>query len=162
MVYLTAIRWGIVMSVAAGLGAGVAYAQNIQKMNPDNVAPPIVPEYSHLAVVPSGMKLLYLAGQLGIRPDGSIPESFDDQLIQAYENVRHILASQGASPQDIVKVSVYAVGEPVDRKRLSEYRHRFFAGAPHPASTFIFVSKLARPDFLVEVEAIAAVPVSHQ
>ena len=54
--------------------------------NPDTVAPPLG-AYSHVTIVPPGSRLLVLAGQVGNRPDGSLPEDVDAQFLQALDNV---------------------------------------------------------------------------
>lgn len=125
--------------------------------NPPGVAPP-VGAYSHLATVPPGTKLLFLAGQIGNRPDGSLPSNVEDQIIQAYENVRTILASQGAGPQHITKVMIYASAEPTNWAKLRAHRRAFFGERMPPPSTWVYVRQLVRPNYLVEVEVVAAVP----
>jgi enamine deaminase RidA (YjgF/YER057c/UK114 family) len=126
-------------------------------VNPAGVAPPVA-AYSHLAIVPAGTRLLFLAGQIGNRPDGSLAGSVEDQMIQAYENIRSILASQGAGPQHIAKVMIYASAEPTDWPKLRAHRRAFFGDRMPPPSTWVYVRQLARPNYLVEVEVVATVP----
>ncbi|WP_158266490.1 RidA family protein [Allosphingosinicella deserti] len=152
----------VAIAGAALLGAVVVSAtaagQSVEKADPPGVAKPLG-GYSHVASVPPGARMLYVAGQIGNRPDGTLPDSVEDQIVQAYENVRIILASQGARPDHIVKVTVYAVARPTDMARLRAHRAMMFKGMAPPPSTWVYVSGLARPEHLVEVEAIAAVPV---
>ena len=56
--------------------------------------------------------MLYVAGQIGNRNDGTLPDEAEDRIIPAYENVRIILASQGARPEHLVEVEAIAA-EPV-------------------------------------------------
>jgi enamine deaminase RidA (YjgF/YER057c/UK114 family) len=150
--------------IASGLAAAClmfaiappAATEAIHKVNPPGVAAPLG-HYSHVATVPPGTKLLYLAGQIGIRPDGSLPGSIEDQTIQAYENVRAILAAEGATPADIVFVKTYRTKRPTDPGPMQDHRRRFFQGTPPPPGTLVYVSELARPDILVEIEVVAAV-----
>lgn len=127
----------------------------IEKLNPPDVAPPIA-FYSHLAVVPSGHKLLVLAGQVGNRLDGSIPDSLDDQFEQALNNIVTILRSQGANSEDVVKVTCYLAERPQNFVRIGAALRAAFTGKP-PAQTFLIVVGLAYPQLKVEIEAVAAV-----
>lgn len=134
-----------------------AYGQVIRKANPSTVAKPVA-AYSHVAEVPPGTRLLYLAGQVGNRPDGSLPESVEDQAVQALENIRLILAAEGARPHDIVKLTFYVAAKPASLAKLNAKRTDMFAGTAPPPSTWVQVAGLARPEYLIEIEAIAAVP----
>mgnify|MGYP002777227611 CR=1 FL=1 len=129
-------------AVGLGLVAAAAGAQTVR--NPDTVAPP-VGRYSHLAVVPAGADLLFLAGQVGNRRDGSVPTDIDDQYEQAMRNVAAILASEGATPANLVKVTIYATG-PLDRDRAVKARRAVFA----PGQNWATISVAVAPDLVVE------------
>jgi len=129
----------------------------IRKLNPETVAPPIG-DYSHVAVVPAGMRMLFVAGQIGNRPDGSLPARVEEQCVQALENVRLILASQGAKPEHIVKLMFYVSAKPTDWAPIGEKRAALFRGVQPPPVTWVYVSELFRPEYLVEVETVATVP----
>lgn len=118
--------------------------------NPPSVAPPIG-AYSHVARVPAGSELIVLAGQVGMMPDGTVPETVEEQYAQALRNVVALLASQGASPRDIVKVNSYVV-KPMDLAQIRETRTKIIGDA-RPPSTLVYVTDLAAPQYLVEVEA---------
>ena len=121
-------------------------------LNPRDVHAPAGP-YSHTAVVPQGSELVFVAGQVGMRPDGSIPKAFADQADVAFQNVRACLAAHGLSFDAVVKLGVFLLpGQ--DFQVLRAVRERHF-GAHRPASTTVCVPQLASPAFLVEVEAIA-------
>ena len=148
--------------LAAQLAAfAPAHGQTVRKANPPTVAKPVA-AYSHVAEVPPGTRLLYLAGQVGNRPDGSLPESVEDQAVQALENIRLILAAEGARPQDIVKLTFYVAQKPVSIAKLNAKRTEMCAGTAPPPSTWVQVAGLARPEYLVEIEAVAAVPAPAQ
>lgn len=136
---------------------GPVHGQEIRKINPPSVPKPVA-AYSHVADVPPGTRLLFLAGQVGNRADGSLPEGVEDQAVQALENIRLILAAQGAGPQDIVKLTFYVAAKPASLAKLNAKRAEMFAGTAPPPSTWIQVAGLARPEYLVEIEAVAAVP----
>lgn len=123
--------------------------------NPPLVAPPIG-AYSHVARVPGGSELIVLAGQVGIMPDGTVPEGVEEQYAQALRNIVALLASQGARPSDIVKVNTYVV-KPMDLAKIRETRAKIMGDA-RPPSTLIYVAGLATPQYLVEVEAWAVKP----
>ena len=127
----------------------------VEKLNPPQVAPPVA-FYSHLAVVPPDHKLLVLAGQVGNRLDGSFPDSLDEQFEQALNNILAILKSQGAGPDDVVKLSCYLAERPQNYARIGAALRASFTGKP-PAQTFLIVAGLAFPQLKVEIEAVAAV-----
>jgi enamine deaminase RidA (YjgF/YER057c/UK114 family) len=142
----------------AACAFGPAHGQEIvRKVNPATVAKPVA-AYSHVAEVPAGTRMLYLAGQVGNRPDGSLPESVEDQAVQALENIRLILAAEGAGPQDIVKLTFYVAAKPASLAKLNAKRAEMFGGTAPPPSTWVYVAGLARPEYLVEIEAVAAAP----
>lgn len=122
-------------------------------LNPRDVHAPVGP-YSHTAVVPSGTELIFISGQVGMRPDGSIPAGFADQAELTFQNVRSCLAAHGLGIEAVVKLGVFLLpGQ--DFQIVRAVRERHF-GAHHPASTSVYVPQLASPAFLLEVEAIAA------
>jgi enamine deaminase RidA (YjgF/YER057c/UK114 family) len=121
-------------------------------LNPRDVHAPAGP-YSHTAVVPQGSELVFVAGQVGMRPDGSIPQAFGDQAELAFANVGACLAAHGLGLDAVVKLGVFVLpGQ--DFQILRTVRERHF-GAHRPTSTTVCVPALASPAFLVEVEAIA-------
>jgi 2-iminobutanoate/2-iminopropanoate deaminase len=121
--------------------------------NPANVHAPLGLD-SHTVVVPSGTELVYLSGQLGVRPDGSTADSIAEQADQAFGNIVFLLRAHGLDPSSIVKLSTFIVagqdGQAVQEARLKHL------GSHRPASTAVYVSQLVDPKWLVEVEAIAA------
>ena len=128
---------------------------SIEKLNPPDVAPPIA-FYSHLAVVPPDHKLLMLSGQVGNNLDDSYPDSLDEQFEQALNNILAILKSQGAGPEDVVKLNCYLTETPQDYARIGAALRAAFTEKP-PAQTFLIVAGLAFPQLKVEIEAVAAV-----
>jgi enamine deaminase RidA (YjgF/YER057c/UK114 family) len=121
-------------------------------LNPRDVHPPVGP-YSHTAVVPPGTELVFIAGQVGMRPDGSTPTAFADQAEVTFQNVRSCLAAHGLGVESVVKLAVFLLpGQ--DFQLLRAVRERHF-GVHRPTSTTIYVPQLASPAFLLEVEAVA-------
>jgi 2-iminobutanoate/2-iminopropanoate deaminase len=122
-------------------------------LNPTQIHPPFAP-YSHGVVVPAGQKLVFCSGQLGIGVDKVIPPDCASQTRLCFDNIAAILAEAGLGLADIIRINAYVTG----REHLAEYmavRNGLFA-APYPASTLMIVSGFARPEFVVEIEAIAA------
>lgn len=112
--------------------------------------------YSHGAVVGPGMRTVYVAGQVGMRPDGSVPPSFAEQADQIFLNIAAILAEQGMTLADIVKLNSYfVVGQDGNQIRAVRAKH---LGDLMPAATAVYVPQLGSPDHLIEVEAIAVAP----
>ena len=130
-----------------------AAAPRARFVNPETVAKPVGP-YSHLAVVAPGAQIVAVAGQVGLALNGSIAADVESQYEQALKNVVTLLASEGLSPRDIIKMNTYVV-RPMEVARFREIR-RATLGDAAPASTFVYVPRLVSEQFLVEVEAWAA------
>jgi enamine deaminase RidA (YjgF/YER057c/UK114 family) len=112
--------------------------------------------YSHGVEVAPAARLVFVSGQLGILPDGTVPFGIEAQAAACFENIARILAEAGMSLGDLVRINAYVT----DRAYLAGYmkiRDRY-AGTPPPASTLMIVSGFARVEFIVEVEAVAARP----
>ena len=126
-------------------------------MNPPEVAPPLRPYYSNCVKVTAG-PLLFISGQVALDRRGKVVGRGDAkaQTVQALENIKAILEANGASMRDVVKVTVF-VTDMRYFEDVAAARMRYFP-AEGPASTLVAVSKLALPDLLVEIEAIAAAP----
>ena len=124
----------------------------MQQHNPSAIAAPLG-AYSNGVSAPGGGRWLYIAGQIGVRPDGSMATTFVEQADAAWANVVAILADVGMTTQHLVKVTHYLVC-PDDLKDYNPVRGRHL-GSARPASTLIFAQALAKPDWLFEVEAVA-------
>ncbi len=109
--------------------------------------------YSHTAKVPAGTEMIFISGQVGIRPDGSTPTSFDEQVEVVFENLRACLAAHGLTMHSVVKLNAYLVAG-TDVRSMRAVRLRYF-GEHKPASTAVFVPALVSPELLLEVEAVA-------
>ena len=125
----------------------------LRRITPAGVHRPLA-NYCHATEVPPGARWLYLSGQVGIRPDGQIPESFDAQAEACFESIGAILAEAGMSAADLVRLNTYLI-DPADLAAYMAVRDRY-VGQPPPGSTLLVVQALARPQFKIEIEAIAA------
>ena len=121
-------------------------------LNPRDVHAPVGP-YSHTAVVPAGTELVFIAGQVGMRPDGSVPAAFAEQAEVTFTNLRACLAAHGLGVEAVVKLSVFLLPQQ-DFQLLRAVRERHFGGH-RPTSTTVYVPQLASPQFLLEIEAVA-------
>jgi enamine deaminase RidA (YjgF/YER057c/UK114 family) len=109
-------------------------------------------------VVVNGGRLLYLAGQVANNPDGSVAGVGDwrRQAEKIYENIGHVLRAAGATPASAVKETTWVLSIDSWRQHGTPVRRAFYNG-DYPASTLVEIPGLARPEFLVEIEVIAAV-----
>lgn len=114
--------------------------------------------YSHVAKV-SGGTLVYIAGQVSADVSGQLvgEGNLEAQAEQVFKNLRAALASVGASCADIVKLNSY-LKDIADLPILREVRATYLNAAALPASTTLEVPGFARPDALLEIEAVAVLP----
>jgi enamine deaminase RidA (YjgF/YER057c/UK114 family) len=126
--------------------------------SPATLPPPV--GYSHIAKVNRGT-LIYLAGQVSSDASGKLvgEGNFEAQAEQVFRNLKIAVEAAGGAMTDIVKLNVYLVAE-VDQAEvptLRAIRDRYVNVEKPPASTLAVVSRLARPGWLVEIEAVAAI-----
>lgn len=121
--------------------------------NPVSVAPPFSP-YSHAVEVPPDARWLAISGQVGVRPDGTLDKEPQAQMEQTWRNLLAVLQAANMTAHDLVKVTAYLT-RPDEVGLYREVRDTLLDGA-QPASTLIIVAGLAHPDWLVEIEAVAA------
>jgi reactive intermediate/imine deaminase len=120
------------------------------------VAPPFIHQtagYSH--AIQAG-NTLYIAGQVAIDPEGNLVGAGDieAQVEQVWRNLKAVLGYAGGSVDDIVKITVFTT-DIAHRPAIAAAREAVFPNGRYPASTFLVVQSLARPELLVEIEAIA-------
>lgn len=125
-----------------------------KKYNPDTVAKP-ASTYSHGIEVPPNARWLHIAGQVGVAPDGTARQGIEAQAEQVWANIRNVLAAAGMGIDDLVKITVLLTS-PAYIAPSRTVRDRALGAAARPASTLIIVAGLASPDYLIEIEAIAA------
>lgn len=124
----------------------------IEFSSPDTVIAPYG-AYSHSAVVSASARLLFTSGQVGENHDG-VAKTVEEQYKVALTNIVNILAAHGATPANIVKLTTYLV-EPIAPAQMRAIREAVL-GDIKPAATMLPLPKLAAPEYLVEIEAVAA------
>jgi enamine deaminase RidA (YjgF/YER057c/UK114 family) len=130
----------------------------IRRLNPPELGSP--PGYSQVVDVRAS-RIIFIAGQTALDRDGTLvgKDNFSAQADQVFRNLSAALQSVGCTASNLVKLTVFIR----DMDQLSTYRearNRFFATVIPPAApavTLVEVSKLYGPDFLIEIEAIAAI-----
>ncbi len=125
----------------------------LRKHNPGAIAAAFS-RYSLGVEAPAAARWLYVSGQVGVEPDGAFADGPEAQMEAAWRNVLAILNSASMGAGDLVKVTAYLT-RAEDTALYREVRDRMLAGA-EPASTLLVISALAHPDWLVEIEAVAA------
>lgn len=120
--------------------------------NPETVRAP-ASRYSHAVLVEGARRRLVISGQVGVAPDGSVPNTGEGQIAQALANLRAILHAHDLSASDVVKITSFLT----DRALIAPFRAACEAVfADHaPASTLLLVAGLADPRWMVEIEAEA-------
>ena len=127
----------------------------MRALSPSSIQSPLA-RYSHGIAVPATYRLVFTSGQLGIRADGTIPADCEAQADLCFGNIAAILAEDGMTLKDVVRLNAY-VSDRVHMQGYMRSRDRQFPGTP-PASTLMIVTGFTRPEFLVEIEAVAAAP----
>jgi reactive intermediate/imine deaminase len=130
----------------------------ITAMNPETIASP-GGNYSHVVRIGTGDgALLFVSGQVAFDRHGNLVGEGDmaRQTEQVFENLEAILRANGATFANVLKLSTFMtdIGRLAE---MAEVRRRFVADPP-PASTTVEVAALFRPEALIEVEAVAAIP----
>jgi len=128
------------------------------RSNPNTVAPPIG-SYSHaVRVEAADAAWIYVSGQIAIDLDGELvgPGDLRAQTRQVFENLRAILAANGATFADVVKIGTYLTTLD-DLAGMREVRSEYLTSEA-AASTAVQVAALVVPDALIEIDLVAVVP----
>ena len=128
----------------------------ITRINPKTISKPFT-NYAHVVTAEGAKKLVFCAGQVAADVDGKVlpPDDFGAQTKMVMKNLKNALAAGGAKLSDVTKVTIYICNlhdVPKARGILFDY-----FGKHPPGSTLCILRGLANPNFLLEIEAIAAV-----
>lgn len=99
--------------------------------------------------------LVFIAGQVGIRADGTVPESAAEQIDLAFQRLGAILAHEGLRFEDLVELVSYHLRIDEQLPTFRQIKERYIT-REFPAWTILGVASLARPNLLVEIKAVAA------
>jgi enamine deaminase RidA (YjgF/YER057c/UK114 family) len=151
------------VTLAAAAGAVVSSPAEAQTAparhaNPPGMASPAT--YSQVVEVSGPHRIVFLAGQTGQDANGKLaPGGIRAQATQVMENIKTALASVGGGFEHVVKLTTYMLDIDRDGPAYREVRSSYFSNkSALPASTLLQVSRLANPDYLLEVEALAILP----
>ena len=127
-------------------------------LNPKTLMAPA--GYTHIAKA-SGGTTVYLAGQVSSDASGKLigEGNFEAQAEQVFKNLKTAVEAAGGAMANLVKMNVYLVAEvdPGEVPKFRAIRDRYVNTAHPPASTLVVVSRLARPGWLIEIEAVAVI-----
>jgi enamine deaminase RidA (YjgF/YER057c/UK114 family) len=128
----------------------------ITRVNPDTLHRN--PAYSQAAIIDPSARLVYVGGQNAVNQKGEIVgDTISDQTVQAMNNLVAALEACGVSLKDVFKMTIYIVqGQPLQEGFMVAQQFHDLSTHP-PTISGIFVAGLAHPDFLLEIEAVAAV-----
>ena len=128
----------------------------LRLINPDNLPTP--PTYTHV-VVASGSNLVFIAGQEPEDEDGNLV-GLGDLAVQAHQvfvNLGRALAAAGTRPDQVARITIFVVRHRPEYLQVIEEARAGLFGDHKPADTLVGVEALARPAYLIEVDAIAVI-----
>ena len=130
---------------------------SVRYINPDSLNKN--PAFTNVVVVEGNVKTVHIGGQDAINASGEIvgKGDFVAQTEQVLANVRAALAAGGAGPEHIIKWNIYVVEGQSLQAGFAAFQNAWPQTPNPPAITGVFVSALAHPDFLVEMDAVAVV-----
>ena len=131
-----------------------AFAQ-VTRINPPTLSKPT--GYSHIVEVTGPAKTIYISGQIAFDKDGNVVGAGDmkAQAEQVFRNLQLALEAAGAKFSDVVKMNSY-ITDMSKVQAVRDVRTRYF-GDTTPASTFVEVKGLIRPELMLEIEVIAVI-----
>ena len=140
------------------LALAQARAPQVKRTNPPELSKPT--GYTHIVEVTGPSKTVYISGQIAFDKDGKVVGAGDmkAQAEQVFKNLQVALTAAGAKFSDVVKMNSY-ITDMSKVQAVRDVRAKYFGDAT-PASTFVQVAGLVRPDLMLEIEVVAVVPIS--
>jgi enamine deaminase RidA (YjgF/YER057c/UK114 family) len=125
-------------------------------INPDGLPAPL--SYSHV-VVATGGRLVFVAGQVAEDSEGNLvgPGDMTVQARQVFANIGRALTAVGAVPQQVTKLTIFVANYRREHLAMIEEGRMALFGDHKPTDTLVGVAALSRPDYLLEVDAIAVI-----
>ena len=144
-----------VTTFIAGTAVGLLAQGRLRHVNPPALSTPT--GYTHIVQPPKDSSIVFIAGQVSADKSGAVvgKGDFRAQSKQVFDNLKAAVEAAGGTMNDIAKINVYAT-DLSQIAALREVRQQYFKKNP-PASTLIQVVSLARPEYMLEIEAIAFV-----
>jgi reactive intermediate/imine deaminase len=137
------------------LAVALWQGRQVKRTNPPPLSTPT--GYTHVVEVTGPGKTIYVAGQVAFDKDGKVVGSdMKTQAEQVFKNLEAALAAAGATFSDVVKMNTY-ITDMSQLAAVRDVRSRYF-GTTTPASTLVQVAALVRPELLIEIEVVAALP----
>ena len=136
----------------------VGGAGSVRYINPNSLNKN--PAFTNVVVVEGNVKTVHIGGQDAVNASGEIvgKGNIVAQVEQILRNLREALAAGGAGPEHIIKWNIYIVEGQSLQAGFAAFQNAWPQTPNPPAITGVFVSGLAHPDFLVEMDAVAVVP----
>jgi len=106
----------------------------------------------------TGSRLVFVSGQVSVDIEGK-PVGTGDMAVQTrtvLDNLKKVLEATGASLKDVIKLNIYVTDMAEFQKKTRDIRRKYF-DRDFPASTLLEIKSLARPEFMIEIEAVAAI-----
>jgi enamine deaminase RidA (YjgF/YER057c/UK114 family) len=128
----------------------------LQLINPDDL--PVPPTYTQV-VIATGTATVFIAGQEPEDAGGNLvgPGDLAAQARQVFGNLGRALAAAGARPDQVAKITIYVVRHRPEYLPVIEQARVAVFGEHKPADTLVGVERLSRPEYLIEVDAIAVI-----
>jgi enamine deaminase RidA (YjgF/YER057c/UK114 family) len=128
----------------------------LERINPENLPTPL--GYTHV-IVATGTRLVFVAGQEPEDEQGNLvgPGDLAVQARQVFANLGRALAAAGAGPERVTKLTIFVVHYRREDLPAIEAGRVALFGDHKPADTLVGVEALSRPEYLIEVEAVAVI-----
>lgn len=127
----------------------------LRRINPKNIMAPVNNAYVHGVLIPAGAEVLHISGQIGADPDGNVPSDPGEHAENAWANVLAVVREAGMDTTHIAKLTAYIVDEAAFLPYAAA-RNRDLGEGSRVAATAVYVPRLVRPEWKIEIEAIAA------
>lgn len=114
----------------------------------------IFEKFQYSSAVKAG-GLVFVAGQIGLNSDGSMPDKPEQQFVNAFERLKLVLEEAGCQMSDLVELVSYHVGLSNHLADFMKIKERYVP-APFPTWTILDIAGLARPGLIIEIKAVAA------
>ncbi|MGD9602176.1 MAG: RidA family protein [Gammaproteobacteria bacterium] len=127
----------------------------LRRINPKSIMAPVNNAYVHGVVIPAGAEVLHISGQIGADRAGNVPTDPVQQAENAWSNVMAIVREAGMDARHIAKLTAYIVDEAAFPPYAAA-RNRDLGEENRVAATAVYVPRLVKPEWKIEIEAIAA------